>query len=348
MRIFVKLALLLCNSASVKSIKLCKPSAQVREYDVERIQKETTLSELPRKTLGRTGLEVTTLGYGAMELRGAPRGPEISDADSERILNAVLDAGINWIDTSIDYGRSEELIGKYISGRRSEYYLASKCGCVVGAPGGSDHVHTAENIRKGVENSLRLMKTDYLDLVQYHRSLSKDEFESGDGLAEVLKLRDEGKVRFIGVSGTLPYLYEQIDMGIFDAFQIPYSALQREHEAVMAKAAETGHGVIIRGGVARGAPTNWQGRTYYMISAEDIQKRWEDAKLDELLADGMSRMEFTLRFTLSNPDLDTTIVGTKSVEHLQDNINATLKGPLPDDVMAEAKRRLAEAGSAPA
>jgi aryl-alcohol dehydrogenase-like predicted oxidoreductase len=283
-----------------------------------------------------------------MELRGAPRGPEISDAEAETILNAVLDSGINFIDTSIDYGRSEELIGKYISNRRGEYYLASKCGCVPGAPGGSEHVHTAENIRKGVENSLRLLKTDYLDLVQFHRSLSKDEFETEEGLNEVLKLRDEGKVRFIGVSGTLPNLYEQIDMGIFDAFQIPYSALQREHEMAMAKATETGHGVIIRGGVARGAPTNWQGRTYYMISADDIKRRWEDAKLDELLAPGQSRMDFTLRFTLSNPDLDTTIVGTKSVEHLTDNIKAALEGPLPDDVMAEAKSRLAAAGSAPA
>jgi len=303
------------------------------------------MPELPKRTLGKTGLEVTTLGYGAMELRGAPRGPEISDADAERVLNAVLDSGINYIDTSIDYGRSEELIGKYLANRRDEYYLASKCGCVVGAPGGSDHVHTAENIRKGVENSLRLMKTDYLDLVQFHRSLSKDDFETEEGLNEVLKLRDEGKVRFIGVSGTLPNLEEQIDMGIFDAFQIPYSALQREHEDAIARASATGHGIVIRGGVAKGSPSDWKGRQYYMIGPDELQRRWEEAKLDELLSDGMTRMEFTLRFTLSNADLDTTIVGTKSVDHLQDNIDAALKGALPDDVMAEAKRRLDAAGA---
>ena len=74
---------------------------------------------LPKRTLGRTGLEVTTLGYGAMELRGAPRGPEISDDDARQVLNAVLDAGINFVDTSPDYGRSEELIGRFISGRPS-------------------------------------------------------------------------------------------------------------------------------------------------------------------------------------------------------------------------------------
>src|SRR5712671_2670769 len=87
-----------------------------------------------KRELGRTGLQVTTLGYGAMELRGAPRARDISEAQAETILNKVLDAGINYIDTSVDYGMSEERIGRYISHRRAEYYLASKCGCLVGAP----------------------------------------------------------------------------------------------------------------------------------------------------------------------------------------------------------------------
>jgi len=90
--------------------------------------------DLPKRELGRTGLQVTTLGYGAMELRGAPRARDTTEAQAKTILNAVLDAGINYIDTSIDYGVSEERIGHYISHRRSEYYLASKCGCLVGAP----------------------------------------------------------------------------------------------------------------------------------------------------------------------------------------------------------------------
>src|SRR6266404_1597068 len=87
-----------------------------------------------KRELGRTGLQVTTLGYGAMELRGAPRARDITEAQAETILNEVLEAGINYIDTSIDYGLSEERIGRYISHRRAEYYLASKCGCLVGAP----------------------------------------------------------------------------------------------------------------------------------------------------------------------------------------------------------------------
>ncbi len=293
------------------------------------------MSQLPRRTLGRTGQEVTTLGYGAMELRA------LEEDAAGKILNAVLDAGINFIDTSIDYGRSEELIGKLIPHRRAEYFLATKCGCV---PGGREHVHTAANIRAGVENSLRLMKTDQLDLVQFHRSLTRAEFEEQGALAELQTLQREGKVRFIGVSGTLPNLEEQVAMGVFDAFQIPYSALQLEHEAAIASASAAGAGIIIRGGVARGAPTDWDQRTYYMVPSETLRDRWEEARLDDLL-DGMSRMEFTLRFTLSDPDLDTTIVGTKSVEHLKDNLTAAEKGPLAESVLQEARRRLSASGA---
>lgn len=309
------------------------------------------MSDLPRQTLGRTGMNVTTLGYGAMELRGAPRGPEITDDEARDILAAVLDTGINYIDTSPDYGRSEELIGRFIAGRRSDYFLASKCGCLVGAtpaPAGqrNPHVFTAENVRAGVEQSLRRMNTDYLDLVQFHASPTRAELTAEGGLDELLTLQREGKVRFVGMSGTLPNLPDQIAMGVFDAFQIPYSALQREHEDAVARASAAGAGIVIRGGAARGAPTDWENRSTAMMAPGQMKDRWELARLDELL-DGMDRMEFTLRFTLSNPDLDTTIVGTRNPDHLRANVAAARKGPLPADVMAEAKRRLAEAGSRP-
>ena len=159
------------------------------------------MADLPKRRLGKTGADVTILGFGAMELRGGPSGPEVTDEQAEMILNAVLDNGINFIDTSIDYGRSEELIGRYISHRRDEYFLASKCGCVIGSQQGK-HIHTAENIRKGVENSLKLLKTDHLDLVQFHSSLTKEEFEQDGALQEALQLRDEGKVRFVGKNVT--------------------------------------------------------------------------------------------------------------------------------------------------
>lgn len=303
------------------------------------------MAELEKRALGRTGLEVTTLGFGAMELRGAPVGPEITDQQAAQVLNAVLEAGINFIDTSIDYGRSEELIGSFIAHRRTEYFLASKCGCVPGAAMGAEHIHTAENIRAGVEQSLRRMKTDYLDLVQFHRSLTRYQFDEHGALEAALALKKAGKVRLVGVSGTLPQLAEQIEMGVFDAFQIPYSALQREHEAIIARASAAGAGIIIRGGVARGAPTDWQ-RVYYMLPGSTMRDRWEQARLDELL-NGMSRAEFMLRFTLSNPDLDTVIVGTRDLSHLRDNIAAAARGPLPADIVHETKRRLDQVGFRP-
>src|SRR5690606_33748599 len=108
------------------------------------------MADLPKRTLGRTGFEATVLGYGAMELRDKPRGRAISEEDAGRILNAVLDHGINFIDTSIDYGLSEERIGRHISHRRSEYFLASKCGCLVGwvptEDRGGPHDYSRDNV----------------------------------------------------------------------------------------------------------------------------------------------------------------------------------------------------------
>jgi aryl-alcohol dehydrogenase-like predicted oxidoreductase len=290
-------------------------------------------------------LQVTTLGYGAMELRGAPRARDITEAQAETILNAVLDAGINYIDTSIDYGVSEE---RYISHRRAEYYLASKCGCLVGAPPAprgqrGQHVFTRDNVMAGVEQSLTRMKTDYLDVVQFHSSPSRQTLrqtlEEHAALESLLELRDAGKVRFIGMSGTLPHLIDHIAMGVFDVFQIPYSAVEREHEAAIAAAAQTGAGIVIRGGAAKGAPTEGK-------QAGVQWERWRRAHLDDLL-DGMAPTEFILRFTFTNPNLDTTIVGTINPAHLQTNLDILEQGPLPPGLYEEAKQRLAAAGSAP-
>ncbi len=311
------------------------------------------MTDLPTRTLGRTGVEVTALGYGAMELRGAPRGREIAPEQAERVLNAVLDGGITFVDTSPDYGDSEELIGRFVSHRRDEYFLATKCGCLVAVeptPDGPRHVYTRENIRAAVEQSLRRMKTDRLDLVQFHGSPSKEQLEEHGGLQALLDMQREGKVRFIGSSSTIPNLADHIAMGVFDEFQIPYSALQREHEALIAQAAAAGAGTVIRGGVARGAPSEDKAWRAGPIGAQGPapQDVWQSAQLDEILTEGMSRMEFTLRFTLSHPQLSTTIVGTANPDHLQQNLDAAAKGPLPADLYDEAKRRLDAAGARPA
>ena len=124
-------------------------------------------TDLPTAVLGRTGLEITRLGHGAMEIRGGPRGRDISDDDARGILTAVLDSGITYIDTSNDYGRSEELMGRFIGSRRDDYFLATKCGCI---PGGGEHIWTRENMFRGLEESLRRLKTDYVDVMQLHNA----------------------------------------------------------------------------------------------------------------------------------------------------------------------------------
>jgi aryl-alcohol dehydrogenase-like predicted oxidoreductase len=298
------------------------------------------------RRLGRTGADVTILGYGAMELRGQPHGSAIVDDAAGRLLNEVLDGGINLIDTSIDYGRSEELIGRYLSHRRDEYFLASKCGCLLGpAPAGArppfPHDYSAANVRAGIEQSLRRLGTDHLDLVQVHMSPSRAQMEAEGTIETIMAIRDEGKTRFIGMSGILPNLPDHIAMGVFDVFQIPYSVVQREHEDLITAAARAGAGTLIRGGAARGGPAedkNWAQGPLGLPPGEG-QRRWDLAGLDDLLG-GMPPLEFVLRFTLSHPDLCSTIVGTSNASHLHGNLAIAAKGPLPDDVYEQVKKRL--------
>jgi len=293
---------------------------------------------LPTRTLGRTGLEVTQLGYGAMEVRG-PRiwgGRPVAEDEANRILNAVLDAGINFIDTANDYGRSEEFIGKFLSARRSEFYLATKCGCTVvrkdDTTDDTPHVWTRENLFRGLHESLARMKTDYVDVMQLHNP-SVEQVESGDLVSVLKEMQQQGKVRWIGCSSTSPHLERYTEMGVFDVFQIPYSGLERAHEEAIGRAAAAGAGVIIRGGVARGEPGAGLG-------GSDRWAQWEKAGMDELLDEGETRTQFLLRFTISHPGMATTIVGTKNPAHLAENVTAARRGPLPAATYQEAKRRL--------
>jgi aryl-alcohol dehydrogenase-like predicted oxidoreductase len=300
--------------------------------------------QISKRILGRTGLEVTQLSYGAMEIRGhrSWSSRPVTDEQAGTILEAVVDSGVNFIDTSNDYGMSETYIGQFVAKRRSEFYLATKCGCHYQYAGDHDetpHVWTRENILRNIADSLLKMRTDHVDILQLHNP----DVETCEraGLVDVLReIKDWGATRFIGISTTSPHLAAYIDWGVFDTFQIPYSALERRHENLITKAAEAGAGIIIRGGVAKGEPGVGQG-------IEDKWKKFEQAGLDELLEPGESRTSFLLRFTLSHPHCHTTIVGTLSPEHLRENIAVTNKGPLSADVYAEAKRRLDSVGESP-
>lgn len=300
------------------------------------------MNQLPTAKLGRTGLDVTRLGYGAMEVRGSRiwGGRPVTEEQAKTILNAVLDAGINFIDTANDYGRSEEFIGKYISYRRKEYFLATKCGCtVVRRDENTDdtpHVWTRDNLFRGLHESLQRMKTEYVDLMQLHNP-PVEETEKNHLVDALKEMHAQGKVRFICISTTLPHLPTYLEWGVFDAFQIPYSALERDHEEWITKTAQAGIGVIVRGGVARGEPG--QG-----LGSNDRWTGFEAAKLDELREPGESRSAFLLRYTLTHPHSDTIIAGTLNPEHLKENVAAVLRGPLSSELYAETKRRLDAVG----
>jgi aryl-alcohol dehydrogenase-like predicted oxidoreductase len=291
---------------------------------------------IPTAKLGRTGLEVTRLGFGTALRSG------LDDDRWDALLNSVLDSGINFVDTANDYGLhwaspAEEQIGRHLSGRRSEFYLATKCGC---PPGGGDHVWTRENAFRGLHESLGRLQTDYVDLMQYHNP-SVEECEAGDLVTVLEDMREQGKVRWIGVSTTLPHLSTFLEWGVFDVFQIPYSALERQHEEWITRAAQAGTGIVIRGGVAQGEPDAASGD-----KRADRWKVFETAHLDELV-EGESRTTFMLRYTLTHPHSNTNIVGTTRVDHLEENIAGISKGPLSPETYAEAKRRLDAAGQKP-
>jgi aryl-alcohol dehydrogenase-like predicted oxidoreductase len=299
---------------------------------------------LPTATLGRTGLKVSRLGYGSLELRGpALWGKPVEEAQADRLLNRALDLGITLIDTSPDYGDAEAHIGRAIGHRRDEFVLASKCGCPLTS--GDPHDFTPANVRAGVEESLRRLRTDNLDVLQVHLNPTRSEMEAAGTVAELVALRDEGKIRFFGISAELPNVLDHLAMDVFDVFQVPYSALDRDHERLLGTAAAAGAGVIVRGAVARSieAPPA-EVRARLPEAQQDRFDRLAEARLDEV-GGGTSTMALLLRFILTTPDVHAVIVGTTDIGHLEANAFAAAEGPLLPEVHAAIGDRLGRPGA---
>lgn len=290
-----------------------------------------------QNVLGRTGLRVTEIGYGSMGLRGPDTwGVRVVDeATAESFLNLVLDSGINFIDTAPDYGIAEERIGRYLAVRRDEFTLATKCGCDYIQH--DDHLeirHTwdADVIRRNLDQSLRRLQTDRIDLMQFHGG-DAETLESR-GLIRLLEdFRDQGLIRFLGISSKLPDVSDLIRLGVFDTFQMPYSCLSPEHHDAISQAAATGAGIIVRGGIAHGGPDA-------EIERPALNDLYSQARLDEIRPPEISRAEMILRYTLSHPDCHTVIVGTCNEQHLKENLHAADAGPLPGELYEEIGRRV--------
>ena len=164
---------------------------------------------MEKRRLGSTDMEVTRLGFG-----GARIGFEKStDEEAARLLNGLLDAGVNFIDTAACYEGSEEQIGRLIAARRSEYYLATKAGHVV--DGATGEPYSEPVITESIERSLKRLNTEAVDLVQIH-SCSAKVLRRGEAANALVKAQEAGKTRYIGFSGDGDAAAEAIGMGVFD------------------------------------------------------------------------------------------------------------------------------------
>ena len=159
-------------------------------------------------------MEVTCIGFGALPMQ------RCTMAEAGEVLHAALDRGINFVDTARAYSDSEEKIGRHISSRRGEYYLASK-----------SLKRTKEGMAKDIETSLRLLKTDYIDLYQIHNVKKREEYElamgPGGALEALKEAQQAGKIRFIGITGhDYDLLLEGIKTNEFATVQAPFNAVE--------------------------------------------------------------------------------------------------------------------------
>ena len=187
------------------------------------------------RTLGRTGLKVSELGFGALEIgRNWPYWrKELQDflrpteSEAIRVLDMAVDLGINFFDTAPAYFKSEEILGKAFKQKRNSVLIATKCGEWFDGER-SVYDYSASETLKFIESSLRLLQTDHIDLLQIH-SASPDVVRSGDTLAAMKKARNNGKVRFLGISTDQPEAARlAIESGEYDSIQVSYNILQQE------------------------------------------------------------------------------------------------------------------------
>lgn len=277
---------------------------------------------MQRQTLGKTGLQVGRLGFG-----GARIAYDKTPLDRvEVLLNTLLDGGVNFFDTAVTYLNSEELIYRFVGGRRDEFVLATKCSPLSGGATVADWSHQA--ISDSIDTSLRRFATDCIDLIQFH-SCTAEVLRHGEAVEALLRARDAGKTRFVGYSGDGRHALEAIRMGIFDTLQTSFNIVdQRALADVLPAAEEAGMGVIAKRPIANASLGKEAAPSAY---AEPYWKRAQQFQIPEGAPE--DPMELSLRFTLSHDVIDTAIVGTTHPAHARQNIKAVAAGPLPSHVL---------------
>lgn len=280
---------------------------------------QATLEEvMERRTFGKTGMEVSVLGFGGAEI-----GFEKADSSTVRELLAIaLDAGLNVIDTAECYEGSEELIGNAVGQRRKDFYLFTKVGH---GPNFSD-AWAADQINKSIDRSLKRLKTDTVDLIQLH-SCSEAILKKGEVIDALQRARKAGKTRFIGYSGDGTDALYAIKTGVFDTLQTSISiADQQAADLTIPLATEAGMGIIAKRPIANAA---WRSKS--KPENTYIQPYWE--RLQELQYEFINgnadlSAETALRFTMTVPGVHVAIVGTTKPSRWQQNASIIGKGPL--------------------
>jgi len=294
------------------------------------------------RRLGRTGLKVSPLCLGAMMFgeRGNP-----DHADCARIIHRALDAGLNFIDTANVYsdGESEQIVGEALRGRRDEVVLATKVHGRMGK-GPNDQGNSRVHIMREVEHSLRRLGTDYIDLYQIHRP------ERDTPIEETLRALDDlvrsGKVRYIGSSTFAAWelvesywVSDKHNLARFECEQPPYSIFVRGIEKDVLPVCETyGSGVIpwsplnrgwLAGKYRKGQDIDAQSRMSRDRFIDKIDSPSGQRKLDlveELIPMaqeiGTTLPRYALAWTLANPAVTAPIIGPRTMEQLEDNLNA--------------------------
>ncbi len=284
------------------------------------------------RPLGRTGLKVSALGFGASEL-GWDQVPQV---DVDRLIGEALDAGLTAIDTAACYFDSEEKLGRALEGRpRDGYHLFTKCGHASGLPFDD---WTPDLVTASIDRSLTRLRTDHLDLVQLH-SCSLDTLKR-EGLVNALeRARDAGKTRLIGYSGDGRDARYAVATGRFDTLQISINLADQEAlDGAVPMALEQGMGVIAKRPLANVAWRIGQPPEDDHTDAVLDRRGYADVYRDRLALlayDGLKgplqeAVACALRFTLSVPGVDTAIVGSTRPGRWAQNARLLEAGRLPN------------------
>lgn len=285
---------------------------------------------MEKRVLGKTGMQVTVLGFGGAEI-----GYEnVAFEQVNRLLHAALDAGLNVIDTAECYPGSEEMIGRAVNGRRKDFFLFTKCGHASGfdLPDWDPRM-----LEMQIDRSLKRLRVDSVDLVQLH-SCSRAVLEKGDAIRVLENARDAGKTRFIGYSGDGQDAVYAIESGRFDTLQTSVSIADLEAiDLTLPRAAKRNMGVIAKRPIANVA-WRWDAKPPSAYHHE-YWGRFNKLRYDFLRADLNQAVSVALRFTLAQPAVATAIVGTTNPERWAANARLLEAGPLPPSTIQAIRER---------